>query len=182
MQAPASPRIRALYVAEICLCGLPLWVVAATPEARRVVSDAQYRAQFVFSDWAHRVRSYAYQRRELPIGSRVEEFQISDNKLVRVTALGMCGKRCIDFIQNDTGSEAMKRIYLVMTSEDEAKRIERQLSLPNVSVYADSEGKLHKRLNAYFVPRWFLFGPNGALLSKQSEGSALGGCGCGGVR
>ena len=145
MQTFANARLRALCVAEICLCGLLLWVVAATPEARRVVSDAQYRAQFVFSDWVHRVRSYAYQR-------------------------------------NDTSSDAEKRIYLVMTSEDEAKRIERQLSLPDVSVYADSEGKLHKRLNAYFVPRWFLFGPNGALLSKQSEGSALGNCGCGGVR
>jgi len=69
-------------------------------------------------------------------------------------------------------------VLIVRGDQGVVQRVRMRLQRYQVPIYADTTGELHKQLNVFFVPRWYLFLRDGTLVQKQETLSLLAGCSC----
>lgn len=176
--------------------GILLWIAASllgafaigalsVPEAQRALLDLRLAARATFHDWQAQRQYNLNLQNEPDIGKQLIEVRniLPKAKMVQVIALGVPNDCVVHSLKEQLKRQSKERVLhhviIVYSDVEGAEKVRKELSFPNLLVHSDHSGELHRRLNAFFTPRWYILSGDGVLLGKQEPNSGLGQCGCG---
>lgn len=177
-------RLKNLLWIEAGLVGALAVMLLSVSEARRAVQDVRLAFIMAFRSWETHRQLHHNLRNELDIGTQITEFQniAPHAKLLQVIAVGAPNDRVIhslrEQLKRQTKDRLLYHLVIVASDENTAGKLRSELSFPNLSVRSDPSGELHRRLNTFFTPRWYILNSDGVLLRKQEPGDNIGQCGC----
>lgn len=178
-------RLKSLLWLEASLVGVLAVLLLSVSEARRALQDVRLAVSLTFQRWEAHRQLQQNLHNEIAIGTQVTELQnaVPQAKLLHVIAAGTPSDRVIHLLREQLQRQSKNRLlsHLVIIASDEntAGKLRSKMSFPNLSVRSDPSGALHRRLNAFFTPRWYIFSSDGVLLKKQEPDDSIGQCGCG---
>lgn len=178
-------RLGSLLWIEASLVGVLATVALSVPEAKRALLDLRLTTWTAFHRWKAQQQQNLNLRNEVDAGTQLIEIRnvLPNAKLIQVIALGAPNEYVIrslkEQLKRQSENRVLHHLIIVYSEEHVSNRLRKELPFPNLSIHSDPSGELHRKLNAYFTPRWYLLSGDGVLLRKQEPNTALGQCGCG---
>lgn len=184
-QTNSSQRsLKGLLYIEASLVGVLAVLLLSVSEAQRTLQDVRLAVSQTLQRWEARRQLHQNLRNEIAVGTQVVELQdaVPHAKLLQVIAVGAPNDRVIhslrEQLKRQTKDRLLYHLVIVASDENTAGKLRSELSFPNLSVRSDPSGELHRRLNTFFTPRWYILNSDGVLLRKQEPGDNIGQCGC----
>lgn len=178
-------RLKALIGGEIVLLSGLMLILALSEPAQRPFKDAAILFEERWHRWQTE-RWWRVHRARDPLPGKPIHLVASLNNgapAFEVLALGDADASTLHladrYLSKRLSRSGTAPVVLIMLGSQEAvQRVSEQLRRHKVPIYSDSSGALHEQLNAFFVPRWYLFLRDGTLIRKQETTQLVLECGC----